>query len=350
MNNITIILGVRPHYVKACGLKDILKNTTINPIFFDVHQHYDDRLRNIYIESNGIFARTNSSVTKANDPIDDIVRQIKDVSNWLNSDEGRKTKAVVVLGDANPALTGAFAANRLDFPIIHIEAGVRRVLNEKEHWNSLIADHLSCLRYCYTKKSFENLTKEGLSQNSFLVGDILANWTIDKSKLLKNNNLYGNYCLVSIHRPQNCNIESIIALCSAIKKLEKKIVWIIHPRIKQFEHVIHKLCDVILLESQPHDDALRLLKYSDIVITDSGGFVREGVLLSKPVVVCHEQGMWEDLIINNAITKADMTEESILTAIKKSITLNHEYGKKFFIKEDGVSLFVDSLTEFLNKV
>lgn len=349
MNNVTVILGVRPHYIKAIGIKDILKNTTINPVFFDVHQHYDECLRNIYLDSGKLDTKTNSCIEKSGGSINEIIRQIRDVANWLDSEEGKKTKAVVVLGDANPALSGAFAANRLDFPIVHIEAGVRRISSEKEHWNSLIVDHMSCLRYCYTQKSFQNLTKEGLSKNSFFVGDILGNWTIEKSNLLQNNSTT-NYCLVSIHRPQNCNEESIVALCRAIKKTGKKVVWIFHPRTNQFKPIINKLIDAQLLEPQTHDNALRLLKYSDIIITDSGGFVREGVLLSKPVVVCHEHGMWEDLVVNNAIARADMTECSILEAINKCITLDHSYGKNFFIKQDGVSLFIESFTEFLRQV
>lgn len=350
MNNITVVVGVRPHYIKAAGLNELFKGTTINPIFFDIHQHYDQNLRNIYVDSGKLLFMSNSKIKSTDGTFNTFLGQVSDVGRWLESDEGKKTKAVVVLGDANPALAGAIAANRLDFPLIHIEAGVRRSLSEKEHWNSLIADHLSLLRYCYTKKGVSNLEKEGLAENTYMVGDVLANWTIEKARRAEHSKYYNDYCLVSIHRPQNCNEEAIAALCDALQMLQKRIVWILHPRTISFEQYINKSLHVDLLRSQTHDNVLALIKFADMIITDSGGLVREGVLLSKPVVVCHEQGMWEDLVTNNAVARADMTKESLITAFKYCKNIDHESGRQFFMQENGISLFIESLTNFLNKV
>lgn len=349
MNSVTIIVGVRPHYVKAYGLLDLLKNTTINPVFFDVHQHYDNNLRNPFVQSNAIQFHSYSEIKRTDGITYDYIRQITDINMWLSSNEGKSTKAVIVLGDATPAMTGAIVANRLDYPLIHIEAGVRRIPTEKEHWNTIVADHLSSLRYCYTNQSYLNLQREGLSENTYMVGDILASWTINKASQLHCCK-YENYVLVSIHRPQNCNKEAISSLCKALQTLKKKIVWILHPRTHQFEQLIHTITDVELISAQTHDSVLSLIKYADLIVTDSGGLIRESVLLAKPVVVCHKQGMWEDLIINNIVAKADMTLDSILEALFKCKSLNYKAGKQLFIQENGTSLFINTLTDFLNKL
>ena len=349
MGTIGIVIGVRPHYVKARGIEILLQDSGIIPFFFDVHQHYDEYLRGQHVNTLINAPIINSSLEKNVNPYHDFSRQINDLTDWLLSDFGQSIDAVMVLGDASPALSGAIAANRIGKRIIHLEAGARRIKSELEHWNSLIADHLSDIRYCYTQKCVDNLSKEGLVENTYFVGDVLANWTINTAEALNDNIIdVDNYCLVSIHRPQNCNEKVINELCIALKSIEKKIVWIIHPRIAPYIPIIKKHLDVLLMPPQDHDAALALMKFADLIITDSGGFVREGVLLSKRVIACHEKGLWEDLSDNHCIEKTKMEAIYIKEAISKTQYIDIEAGKRHFIKEDGAKEFIESLREFLS--
>lgn len=348
---ITVILGVRPHYVKASGLQYILKHTDIDLKFLDIHQHYDKYLREIYLKESGLKVINQSEVKPyKGSHLDEFIRQISDVGNWLLSKEGRKSKAIVVFGDANPAFASAIAGNRLGIPIIHIEAGVRRILSEKEHWNSLATDHLSSLRYCYTNKNLEELKLEGLEQNSYLVGDLFAKWTINKAKNYKSPVSLKEYVLVSIHRPQNCNINSIQNLCSILNLLDKKIIWILHPRIYEFKEEIRNYKNIDMVLSQNHLEALGMLNNASLIITDSGGFVREGVLLEKKVIVCHEQGMWSDLVENKAILRADMTKESLENMIERALNEDMIDGKSFFMIDGGEEIFINSMYSFLDSI
>lgn len=348
MYNITVIIGVRPHYVKANGLNELFKDTEINPVFFDVCQHYDQCLHDNYLDFSE-FKIVKSTKTRA-DQSHDFAQQIIGIEDWLDSSEGKRSKAVIVLGDANPAMSGAIAANRKGIPIIHIEAGVRRIKTEREHWNSIVADHLSTLRYCYTKKEIKNLEYEGLKDNSYMVGDVLAEWTINKAKQMSVAEVDFPYCLVSIHRPQNCNIESISVLCQMLKGLKKSVIWILHPRTQKFSGKIKEELNAEVILPQKHDTALNLLKYADLIITDSGGFVREGALLKKPIIVCHEQGMWEELIENNIVMRADMTSASLEYAINNYSKMNYMEGRKFFVTESGREIFLNTLSTFLQRM
>lgn len=347
---VTVILGVRPHYIKADALKYILSDTKVNLKFLDIHQHYDKCLREIYIKESGLEVITQSKVEKDNgSKVDDLANQILDVGNWLLSEEGKKSKAIIVFGDANPAFSGSIVANRLGLPIIHIEAGVRRITNEKEHWNSLVADHLSSLRYCYTNKNLEELNREGLNKGSYLVGDLFARWTIDKSKECKLSAIKDEYILISIHRPQNCNENALRNLCEAVSITKKKVIWILHPRVYDYKHIIKSYDYIYTKTSQSHLDILSLLKNAFLIITDSGGLVREGVLLDKKVIVCHEQGMWVNLVENNAILRSDMEIESLKKTIENAIKICLNDGKKFFLIENGEEIFKESLISFLEK-
>lgn len=346
MYNVTVIVGVRPHYVKASGLNELFKGTQIRPFFFDVQQHYDEYLHDNYIEGFEVKHAMHKMITNKHK----FAGQIMDIEEWLESDQGKESKAVIVLGDANPAMAGAIAANRMKVPIIHIEAGVRRIETEQEHWNSIVADHLSSIRYCYTEKGIVNLKREGLENNSYMVGDILAEWMIQKAQQIKASKFRSSYYLISIHRPQNCNRESILALCKAIKEVNKKVIWILHPRTMKYKELIKSVLNAEMISSQKHDDALALLKFADLIITDSGGFIREGVLLGKPVIVCHEQGMWEELVANNIIRKTDMTLTMLRKAINSYSELNYTEGGKFFVKNEGNKIFMETLTHFLKRI
>ena len=348
--NIAVIIGVRPHYVKAQGLMQLFSGLPYNFIFVDVHQHYDNLLRGAHCFDTSNY-RVLSSLSACDNVIDEFTRQVNEIGHWFQSEEGRTIKAVIVLGDANPAFSGAIAANRLNIPVIHIEAGVRRIENEKEHWNTIVADHLSSLRYCYTPKSYENLVEEGLATNSFYVGDILASWTIQKlndAPTLPNNEC--PFILVSIHRPQNCNIDAITNLCDALKTLRKKVVWILHPRTKDYESIIKEVSHIRVIPPQDHLSTLQLIKGAEYIVTDSGGLIREGVLASKRVVVCHKQGMWEELVRDKRIIRTDMLMDSIIAAINEVKTIDCESGKKYFLVENGIETFIVSLRDFLKEL
>lgn len=348
---VTVVVGVRPHYVKAEGLRELFDQTEIKLNFLDVYQHYDEFLHDAIVKNNKINLITVSDTNKKNMlSIENFAQQISDVGTWLESRKGKQSKAVIVLGDATPALAGAVAANRMDFPIVHVEAGVRRIETEKEHWNSLITDQLSSIRYCYTYKNYLSLCLEGLSSGSYYVGDVLATWTIEKASRIKRKIINQEYILVSIHRPQNCSMESIKCLCSTIKKYKKKVVWIIHPRIAMYRQIIDNCLDCITLLSQSHDEALSLLKFADLIITDSGGFVREGVLLEKPVIVCHKQGMWDELVEKGSIIRSDINENALNNSIKKGLQGDFVSGKDSFIVENGVEIFKQTLITFLEKL
>ena len=345
---VTVIIGVRPHYVKANALNSILKNTSIIPKFLDIHQHYDPQMRDVFVSEENLPVICMSTPQKhSNNPIDEMSRQMNDIYKWLNSVEGKKSKAVIVFGDANPAFVASIVANRMNMPIIHIEAGVRRIKLEKEHWNSLITDHLSKLRYCYTSQNVSDLQREGLSEGTYLVGDIFANWTIRKAQKAVGPIINEPYVLVSIHRPQNCTNLYISNICASLSSLKIKIIWILHPRMREFSRIIENYINIQILHSQSHSNALALIKNADFILTDSGGFVREGVLLGKKVIVCHEQGMWVDLVNSGAILRTDNDLDSIKKSINYTISNEFPSGKEHFIFPKGEKIFLETMNDFL---
>lgn len=345
---ITVVIGVRPHYVKASGLQYILKDTGISLKFLDIHQHYDKCLRDIYVSEGNLQVICESKPARSTeDDLEELTRQIMDVGQWLTSEAGKRSRALIVFGDANPAYSASIAANRLNVPIVHIEAGVRRVTSEKEHWNSLVTDRLSSLRYCYTLKNVMDLQSEGLRKGSYLVGDLFAEWTIKQANRGSLPIMLDNYILVSLHRPQNCLSSVFRIICEVLSKVNKPVVWIMHPRTNAFKRIVEENSNFYPLPSQKHSDVLALIDKAEFILTDSGGLVREGVLLGKKVIVCHEQGMWIELVQCGVIIRTDQDKDSIEEAVK--YVRNHELpsGKSHFMVDGGEELFRKTLLEFL---
>jgi UDP-N-acetylglucosamine 2-epimerase len=127
----------------------------------------------------------------------------------------------------------------------------------------------------------------------------------DQSTILEKLNLdSGDYIVVTIHRVENVEnvdrLTRIIELINGISKLYK-VVFPIHPRTgkKLMDTGLLEKIDVenvILTEPLGYLDFLKLLKYSDRVITDSGGVQREAYLLKKPTIVLRKTTEWIELV------------------------------------------------------
>ena len=96
-----------------------------------------------------------------------------------------KPDLLVVQGDTSSAFAGALAAFHLGIPIAHVEAGLRTDdINEPfpEEANRRLISQLSNLHFATTKKSAENLKKEGILKRVFITGNTVIDVLLEESK------------------------------------------------------------------------------------------------------------------------------------------------------------------------
>ena len=292
-----LVVGVRPQFIKAAGLYSSLMKFGVKPsqiTVFNTGQHYSDLLSKNIINELGIECVYSGNFNKSTHYSEIFTRSLDNLLHFLR---GNCNSNVVVFGDANPTLVGALAAKILRLPLIHIEAGARRLMFEDEHYNSVITDTIADLKTCITERAFNCLKEENNQSNAIICGDLAIPFYENKIKEYELNKNKGNpnQILVSIHRPFNCNKRIIQKIYSQLSKDSFKVIWIDHPRVSDYLKEQVPSNNISIYPPQSHLSILRLLAESSIVLTDSGGLSREAYYFKKPILMRRNHSGWIEL-------------------------------------------------------
>jgi UDP-N-acetylglucosamine 2-epimerase len=219
-----------------------------------------------------------------------------------------KIKAVLVYGDTNSTLAGALTASKLHIPVIHVEAGLRSFNKEMpEEINRILADNLSELLFCSSIIGKNQLKKEGIIKNVFVVGDIMQDAIrifipFAKKPTLPDSGFTFNtkYNLITIHRPANTdNLEILQEILNGIGELPHTNIWPLHPRNKLALSKLKVPKNIIICDPFSYFEMLYTLKNCEKVLTDSGGLQKEAYWLKKPCITIRPQTEWIETLHNN---------------------------------------------------
>ncbi len=321
------VVGTRPQIIKHIPVKEKLKEKGHDVLTVDTGQHYDENMALIHL------LQVKSPKPEINLNIKEFThasqtgRMIIELEKIYND---HKPDQVIVYGDTNSTLAGALSAVKLHIPVCHIEAGVRshdRFMPEEI--NRVSTDSISDLLLCSTEYSMENLKKEGFSEDiMFFTGDVLydiflkVKSTIDINKIkskfgVEENNFY----ILTFHRSSNVNEKRLSLLADIIEKLDKTVVFPIHPRTRKFienSHLINRfssLNNLKMIEPVGYYDMVGLLTICDMILTDSGGIQREGYFAGKRSLILRDRTEWVELEKVNWVKVVDMDVETIMNEI-----------------------------------
>ncbi len=219
---------------------------------------------------------------------------------------------VLVQGDTTTAMASALAAFYHSTNVGHIEAGLRtrnKFHPFPEEINRKIIDSLCDLHFAPTPTARQNLLREGIDNTSI---SVTGNTVIDAlqwvatlpfdSKMMKDNGIRiaesasTKLVLVTAHRRENFG-EPLSNICSALRIIAEKyrdqvqIVYPVHlnPNVQEpVYRLLNGIPNIILVPPLEYLSMVHLMKYSYLVITDSGGIQEEAPGLGKPVLVLRE--------------------------------------------------------------
>jgi UDP-N-acetylglucosamine 2-epimerase len=297
MRKLLVVVGVRPQYLKAAALVHELSKAAphIVPHVVDIRQHYDERLNSAIVADVGLRVDTTSDVEHGRGPLHYVARGLETLE-CLAEEMSHEDFAVVVFGDANPALVGMIAAQKLRWPLIHVEAGARRDPREQEHWNSLLVDAAADLRLAVTPRHLKELERESPPGETFLTGDMAWRWYSETVlKRSRASSLPREGVLITLHRPENMSRETLDRCLQGCLEADVPVTFVSHPRNSRFLEESDWGARIRIVPPLAPTQVLSLVSRSAAVLTDSGGLAREAHYLGTPVLMRRDVGGWPEL-------------------------------------------------------
>jgi len=217
---------------------------------------------------------------------------------------------VFVQGDTTTTFAGALSAYYKKVPVAHIEAGLRsgnKFSPFPEEINRVLTSHIADYHFPPTQKAAENLKREGVVSNVWVVGNTIVDalfmgldiirkrGELEYEKSFRFVNFNRKILLVTGHRRESFG-SSFESICYGLLGIVNKhdgveIVYPVHlnPNVRE---PVHKILGnnprIHLIEPVDYPRFIWLMGKSYFILTDSGGVQEEAPSLRKPVLVMRD--------------------------------------------------------------
>lgn len=246
-----------------------------------------------------------------------------------------KPDAVIIQGDTTTVMTMALACYYNDIPIGHVEAGLRTwdIKNPfPEEANRVITSKFAKWHFAPTKRSSDNLIKEGVSKSDITItGNTVIDalhvaaglsddigLELDPTKPL---------VLITAHRRENFG-DPLVEIFRAILELSKRnpeyqFLYPVHPNpnVSRIANQMLKDVDAITLcPPLEYPQFVAAMKRAHFIISDSGGIQEEAPALGKPVVVLRDETERPEAAEMGLVELVGTKREKIVACAQKLIT------------------------------
>lgn len=324
---IVSIVGARPQFIK-CGPVSRAIRQVHKEVLIHTGQHYDYQMSDIFFNELEIPKPDYNLGIGSGDHGYQTGKMIIEIEKILLNE---KPDCVIVYGDTNSTLAGALAASKMNIKIAHVEAGLRSFdKSMPEEINRKLTDNVSDILFCPTKTAVENLEHEGIVKGVYLIGDVMLdalNFNKEiaqkRSQVLKRLELEeDNYLVITVHRPCNTeNEKNMINIIDALRELDIKIIFPVHPRTKKSLNR-YGLLDIMpenvkIIPPLGYLDMLNLLESSKKILTDSGGVQKEAYMLGVQCITLRDNTEWIETLNDKWNLLVGASKEKILQAVNE---------------------------------
>lgn len=298
---ILAVVGARPNFMKVAPvLRQLEKTKRFETYLLHTGQHYDENMSKIFFDDLQLprpddYLGVGSG--KHGEQTGKIMIEFEKVL------ERETPGLVVVVGDVNSTLACTLVAVKMGVPVAHVEAGLRSFdRTMPEEINRMVTDIFSEMLFTTSPEAETNLIAEGVDKSKIhFVGNVMIDSlrfyapAAEASAILERLALEPRaYGLVTLHRPSNVDDPAVLAsILDALATIgdECPLIFPVHPRTR---NVIdsNKLGvpedRLKLIDPIGYLDFMKLMRYSRIVLTDSGGIQEETTALEIPCVTIRE--------------------------------------------------------------
>ena len=262
--------------------------------------------------------------------------------------EKESPELIFIQGDTTTAFVGALSGFYKKVKIAHIEAGLRswnKYSPFPEEMNRVLISRLADYHFAPTNKAKENLVKEGVRENVYVVGNTVIDALFLGLDIISNEGEGGYYehfnfidfskkiILVTGHRRESFG-KPFENICYALKEIAERddveIVYPVHlnPKVREpVNRILKKAKNVHLIEPLKYPYLIWLMSKSFLVLTDSGGIQEEAPSLGKPVLVMREVTERIEGIEVGTAKLVGTDQEKIVVETMKLLDNEEEYEK-----------------------
>jgi UDP-N-acetylglucosamine 2-epimerase (non-hydrolysing) len=305
MKKILVVIGTRPNFIKVTQFKKVVAAyPNIDLKIVHTGQHFDEKMADVFFTQFNLspdYFLNISTTASANTQIAEIMIKLEQL---MKSDF--KPHLVMVVGDVNSTMAAAITANKLNIPIAHVESGLRSYdKTMPEEHNRIITDNISNYFLVTEQSGWDNLMKEGIDPNNiFFVGNTMIDTMVAYHDQIENSDILEQlhvvekkYVLMTMHRPACVDTkDGLLKLLELIRYISgsSKVVFPVHPRtLKNMESFglrqeFEGIPELIFTEPLDYFAFQKLIKYSKLILTDSGGIQEESTFLKVPCLTLRD--------------------------------------------------------------
>lgn len=336
MLKIAIVFGTRPEIIKlAPVVRWARSKNEFDCLVVSTGQH--SSLRDIAIAEEGIMVDKDLNLMVHDQSPSGFTASAIQALDQVFAEQN--IDGVIVQGDTSTAVAGALAGFYSRIPVFHVEAGLRsgNINNPfPEEANRRIIGQLASLSFAPTTESVQNLLASGIdSKNIVLSGNTIVDSLFE---ILKNLDRlpasstdtaredYSDYVLCTAHRRENH--EHLGQLIDALEILAKEMpnicFWVpVHPNpnvAREFDRLRGFSKNLVLMPPVNHQEFVRLLNRSDLVLSDSGGVQEEAVSLGKKILVLRETTERPEVLSSGLGQLVKFNTEAIVDAVTSNLS------------------------------
>lgn len=327
------IFGTRPEAIKMCPLiLEIRKQEDMECVVCLTGQHRE-MLRQV-MDAFAIKEDYNLDIMKEGQTLSTITSDVLLGMGEILCTE--KPDMVLVHGDTTTSFAAALAAFYERIPVGHVEAGLRTgniYSPYPEEMNRLLTGRLATFHFAPTKGNQENLFRENVRENVFVVGNtvidafrytVKENYVFEEEELNQLDYKGKKIVVVTAHRRENLG-KPLEEICEAVKKLameykESCFVYPMHLN-KAVQETAHRILDEIenvkLIPPVGVIDMHNLLSRCYMVMTDSGGLQEEAPAFGKPVLVMRTETERPEAVEAGTVKVVGVSKEAICQAAEE---------------------------------
>lgn len=303
VKQLALVVGARPNFMKAAPLMAAVRaKGRLQARLIHTGQHFDANMSDVFFKQLEMAEPDLYLDIHGGSVNQQVARVIAELDKEFTA---RRPDMVVVFGDVNATLAASIAANKLNIPLAHVEAGLRSFDREMpEEHNRIVADVLADYLFTPSPDADENLATAGIpSERVYRVGNIMVDSLLrfkpaaEQLAAWKGYGLTGNqYGLVTLHRPSNVDEQAALSeIAAALVEIQRSVqlIFPVHPRTRS-RMAEWGLLDTLeasgvkLLEPVGYLEFISLMTQAQFVLTDSGGIQEESTVLGIACLTARE--------------------------------------------------------------